>query len=94
MAADRSSSSANRSSANRLSRDRHVRAELGEVITHLQQLQATVAVAVGALRQQNADIDADVASLLQRSVGDNLQEQIDKLEAVLRLRAPPARRKR
>jgi hypothetical protein len=82
------------SSATRTSRDRNILTELGEVITHLQQLHSAVAVAVSALRQQNADIDADVANLLQRSVGDKLQHQIDKLEAVSRLLSPPARKNR
>jgi hypothetical protein len=67
---------------------RTVRAELQEVIARLRQLQSTLAVAVGALRNQNADIDVDIANLLQRSVGDTLQEQIDKLEALGR-RLPP-----
>jgi hypothetical protein len=49
-----------------------------------------LAVAVSALRRQNADIDADIANLLQRSVGDTLGQQVEKLEALLR-RLPPAR---
>ena len=61
---------------------RTVRVELEEVIRALRQLQSTLAVAVGALRHQNADIDADIANLLQRSVGNTLQEQIEKLEAL------------
>jgi hypothetical protein len=71
---------------------RTVRVELQEVIARLRQLQSTVTVAVGALRHQNADIDVDIANLLQRSVGDILQEQIEKLEALgRRLPAPPPR---
>jgi len=61
---------------------RTVRAELQDVIARLKQLQSTLAVAVGALRNQNADIDVDIANLLQRSVADTLQEQIEKLEAL------------
>jgi hypothetical protein len=72
--------------SNKMSRT--VRVELQEVIARLRQLQSTLAVAVGALRNQNADIDVDIANLLQRSVGDTLQEQIDKLEALGR-RLPP-----
>ena len=64
---------------------REVGAELGEVIRQLGQLQSALAVAVGALRHQNADIDADIANLLQRNVGDGLQEQIEKLESLQRL---------
>jgi hypothetical protein len=63
---------------------RPVRTELQEVVGNLRQLQSVLAVAVGALRQQNADIDADIANLLQRSVGDTLQQQVEKLESVLR----------
>ena len=71
-----------------------LRAELAGVVSQLQQLQSTVAVAVSALRHQNADIDADIARLLQRSVSDKLQEQVDKLEALLRRMPPPPRRRR
>jgi hypothetical protein len=60
-----------------------VRAELQEVIARLKGLQSTIAVAVGALRHQNADIDADIANLLQHSVGDTLAAQVQKLEALL-----------
>jgi hypothetical protein len=70
-----------------------VRVELQAVIEHLRQLQSTLAVAVGALRHQNADIDADIANLLQRSIGDTLQEQIQALEAIVR-RLPAARPRR
>jgi ABC-type transporter Mla subunit MlaD len=68
---------------------RPVRTELQEVVGNLRQIQSVLAVAVGALRQQNADIDADIANLLQRSVSDALQQQVEKLESVLR-RLPPA----
>lgn len=71
-----------------------VRVELQAVIGSLRQVQSTVAVAVGALRHQNADIDADIATLLQRSVGDTLEEQISKLEAVSRRLPPPQPRRR
>ena len=77
-----------------VSRHRRIRSELAEVIGHLQQLHSAVAVAVSALRQQNADIDADVANLLQRSVGERLLAEVAKLETVMRTLLPPARRKR
>ena len=76
------------------SRNQQARSQLAEVVGHLKQFQSTLAVAVAALRQQNADLDADVARLLQRTVGDKLQEQIDKLEAVLRLLPRVPTRKR
>jgi hypothetical protein len=69
-----------------MARDRStltVRAELQDVIARLKGLQSTIAVAVGALRHQNADIDADIAHLLQHSVSDPLQDQVQKLEALL-----------
>jgi hypothetical protein len=71
-----------------------VRAELQEIVNRLRQVQSTLAVAVGALRQQNADIDADIATVLQRSVGDALEEQVERLEAIMkRMPAAPARRR-
>jgi hypothetical protein len=76
------------------SRNWQVRVQLAEAIGQLEQLQSTLAVAVGALRQQNADIDSDVARLLQRSVGDKIQQEIDRLEAVLRLLPPTPKAKR
>ena len=84
MASDKETSST------RASTRAPVRVELQTVIGNLRQLQSTLAVAVGALRHQNADIDADIANLLQRSVGDTLQEQIELLEAIVR-RLPAAR---
>jgi hypothetical protein len=70
---------------------RPVRAELQEVIARLKGLQSTLTVAVSALRHQNADIDADIANLLQRSVGDPLQQQVEKLETLLTRLAAAAR---
>jgi len=64
--------------------NRAVRAELSEVVAHLHRVQSALAVAVGALLEQNADIDADVASLLRTSVRDPLQEQIERLESLSR----------
>jgi hypothetical protein len=68
-----------------------VRAELQEIVNHLQQLPAILAVAVNTLREQSADLDADVATLLQRAVSDPLHEQVRKLEALLS-RLPATRR--
>jgi hypothetical protein len=67
---------------------------LKEVADRLRAIQSSVAVAVTALRAQNADIDDDVARLLMRNVSDPLQDQIDTIKSVLRLLASPARRKR
>jgi len=48
-------------------------------------MQSSVAVAVAALRAQNADIDEDVARMLIRSVSDPLQDQIDSIKSAIRL---------
>jgi hypothetical protein len=54
--------------------------ELGEVLRQLQQIQSTVVVAVAALRHQNCELDMDVSNVLQRSVADRIQDQIERLE--------------
>lgn len=68
-----------------ISKTRSVRGELGEVVTHLRLVQSAVVVAVAALRQQNCELDEDIATVLQRSVADRLHDQIDRLEAVMRV---------
>jgi hypothetical protein len=65
------------------SKTRSVRGEVGEVVKHLRQVQSAVVVAVAALRQQNCELDEDIATVLQRSVADRLHDQIDRLEAVM-----------
>lgn len=67
---------------------------LREISDRLRAIQSSVAVAVAALRSQNADVDEDVARLLTRSVSDPLQDQIDSIKSVLRLLAHSARDKR
>jgi hypothetical protein len=69
------------------SKTRTVRSQLGEVVLHLRQVQSAVVVAVAALKQQNCELDEDIAIVLQRSVVDRLEDQIDRLEAVSRLAA-------
>ena len=73
---------------------RPAREELKDVIASLRGLQSTIAVAVGALRHQNADIDADIANLLQRSVGAPLEDCAARLEALLSHLPGPTSRKR
>jgi len=68
-----------------ISKTRTVRSQLGEVVLHLRQVQSAVVVAVAALKQQNCELDEDIATVLQRSVADRIQDQIDRLEATLRL---------
>jgi hypothetical protein len=65
-----------------------VHAQLGDVLRHLHQIQSAVVVAVAALRQQNCELDADISSVLQRSVADRIQDQIERLE---RLSGPRVR---
>jgi hypothetical protein len=57
-----------------------INVQLGEVLKHLQLIQSAVVVAVAALRQQNCELDADISNVLQRSVADRIQDQIDRLE--------------
>ncbi|HEV2443746.1 MAG TPA: hypothetical protein VGT07_14565 [Steroidobacteraceae bacterium] len=44
-------------------------------------MQSAVIVAIAALRQQNCELDEDIARLLQRCVCDRLDDQLEKLEA-------------
>jgi hypothetical protein len=59
-----------------------INVQLGEVLKHLQLIQSAVVVAVAALRQQNCELDADISNVLQRSVADRIQDQIDRLETL------------
>jgi hypothetical protein len=54
--------------------------EMKELLRQLQQIQSAVVVSVAALRHQNCELDADVSTLLQRSVADRIQDQIERLE--------------
>jgi hypothetical protein len=67
-----------------ISKTRSMRVQLGEVAAQLRQVQSTVVVVVAALRQQNCELDEDVARVLQRSVADRLQDQIERLETLMR----------
>ena len=73
---------------------RPVRTQLQEVVAHLRELRSAIAVAVAALRNQNADLDEDVARLLRQTVGQRLEDQIQRLEGVLRQLAPVPRHKK
>jgi hypothetical protein len=68
-----------------ISKTRSMRAQLGEVALHLRQVQSAVVVAVAALKQQNCELDADIATVLQRSVADRIQDQIERLETLMRV---------
>jgi hypothetical protein len=69
----------------RISKTQALKAQLRDILVHLQQVQSAVVVAVAALRQQACELDEDIAAVLQRSVADRLQDQMDKLEAALQL---------
>ncbi len=49
---------------------------------HLHQIQSAVVVAVAALRHQNCELDIDISNVLQRSVADRIQDQIERLESL------------
>jgi hypothetical protein len=66
-----------------------VHVELGEVLRHLQLVQSAVVVAVAALRHQNCELDVDISNVLQRSVADRIQDQIERLEALNEPRGRP-----
>ena len=57
-------------------------AELLDVRQRLALIMATCWVTSAALRAQNADNDLDAALVLQRSVGDELDRQIGRLDAI------------
>lgn len=58
------------------------RAQLREMLRHLQLIQSAVVVSVAALRHQNCELDVDISNVLQRSVADRIQDQIERLEVL------------
>ena len=67
-----------------ISKARSPRGELGAVVTQLRNVQSAAVVAVAALKQQNCELDADIATVLQRSVVDRIHDQVERLEALMR----------
>jgi hypothetical protein len=67
-----------------ISKARSLRGELGAVVTQLRNVQSATVVAVAALKQQNCELDADIATVLQRSVVDRIHDQVERLEALMR----------
>lgn len=63
--------------------------KVAEVLRHLHQIQSAVVVAVAALRHQNCELDVDISNVLQRSVADRIQDQIDQLELLSKPRRRP-----
>jgi hypothetical protein len=64
------------------SQTRAAHAQLGEVLHHLHLIQSAVVVTVAALRHQNCELDVDISNVLQRSVADRIQDQIERLEVL------------
>lgn len=64
------------------SQTRAAQVQLGEVLQHLHLIQSAVVVAVAALRHQNCELDVDISNVLQRSVADRIQDQIERLEVL------------
>jgi hypothetical protein len=60
-----------------------VSSELLQIRERLALAMATAYVANVALKAQEADNDVDVALVLQRLVGDELDRQIERLDAVI-----------
>jgi hypothetical protein len=56
--------------------------QLNEILRHLALIQSAVVVAVAALRHQNCELDVDISNVLQRSVADRIQDQIERLEGL------------
>lgn len=62
--------------------------EMKDLLRHLHLIQSAVVVSVAALRHQNCELDTDISNVLQRSVADRIQDQIERLE---RLSGPRGR---
>lgn len=60
-----------------------VRAHLETLVRELELARAAVVTSVAALRHQNCELDADVAHMLQRRVGDVIGAEIEKAQALL-----------
>ena len=58
---------------------RTIRTRVDQIVIRLRNVQSAAVVAAAALRHQNSDRDGDIASLLERSVVDPIQDQIDQL---------------
>jgi hypothetical protein len=60
-----------------------LREQLNGVLIGIRRAQSAAAVSALALQQQQAERDADVASVLSRSVVDEIEFQVEQLESVL-----------
>jgi len=64
---------------------------LSDLVLHLRQIQSAVLVSAAALRRQNCELDDDIANVLQRSVADKIQDQIDRAEGAAQRLGRPLR---
>ena len=62
----------------------HLQLHLRMVAVELRFALSSIAIAAYALREQNADIDADVAMVLQRGASAPVHTGLDKIEVLLR----------
>jgi len=65
-----------------------------EMLAHLRQIQSATVVAIAALRQQSCERDEDVARVLEHSVVDALEQQIEQLRHLTRQARSPSRAQR
>lgn len=59
-----------------------IRTQLAEHLDSLHFVNGALIVCIQALRQQAAEMDEEIALVLQRTVGDKLDETIDRIEAI------------
>ena len=60
-----------------------MRQRLTDHLGALRFVNGTLAVCAQALRQQNADMDADIALVIQRTAGDKLDATIEQIEELV-----------
>jgi len=59
-----------------------IRLELSGHVEALRYVVGTIGVCAQALHQQNADLDRDIALVLQRAAGDKLYKTAERIEAM------------
>ena len=84
MAAEKSTGKSRKKSARKLSHSTlSIQLQLRAIAVELRYALSTITVAAHALREQNSDIDADVALMLQRSTGAPLHAGLERIGALL-----------
>ena len=84
MAADKSTGKSRKKSARKVCvATLPIQPQLQAIAVELRYALSTITVAAHALREQNSDIDADVALTLQRSAGAPLHAGLERVEAML-----------